>query len=64
LVWKSFHPRNFLAHLGKKRDWRLLIQTRPQRFRLDGSDKLRFFTDLEETEDRVEKVRELLGMLH
>ena len=41
-----------------------LIQTRPQQFRLDGSDKLRFFTSLEEPESRVDKVRELLQMLH
>ncbi len=40
-----------------------LIQTRPQQFRLDGSDRLRFFADLEEHETRVEKVRELVGML-
>jgi len=40
-----------------------LIQTRPQQFRLDGSDRLRFFADLEENETRVKKVRELVGML-
>ncbi|WP_456447114.1 transcription-repair coupling factor [Thiolapillus sp.] len=40
-----------------------LIQTRPRQFKLDGSDKLRFFADLEEPEKRVEKVRELLRML-
>ncbi|WP_419613334.1 transcription-repair coupling factor, partial [Thiolapillus sp.] len=37
-----------------------LIQTRPQQFKLDGSDKLRFFADLEDPQQRVEKVRELL----
>ncbi|WP_419640635.1 TRCF domain-containing protein, partial [Thiolapillus sp.] len=40
-----------------------LIQTRPRQFKLDGSDKLRFFADLEVPEQRVEKVRELLQML-
>ncbi len=40
-----------------------LIQTRPQQFKLDGSDKLRFFADLEDPQQRVEKVRELLRML-
>jgi len=40
-----------------------LIQTRPRQFKLDGSDKLRFFADLEEPLQRVEKVRELLQML-
>lgn len=41
-----------------------LIQTNPQQFKLDGSDKLRFFTDLEEPESRVEQVRQILSMLH
>jgi len=40
-----------------------LIQTRPQQFKLDGSDRLRFFDDLEDTGSRVEKVRELVEML-
>ncbi|WP_456371860.1 transcription-repair coupling factor [Thiolapillus sp.] len=40
-----------------------LIQTRPQQFKLDGSDKLRFFADLEEPESRVDKIRQLLEML-
>ena len=40
-----------------------LIQTRPQQFKLDGSDRLCFFADLEETESRVENVRALIGML-
>ncbi len=40
-----------------------LIQTRPQQFKLDGSDKLRFFTDLESPENRVEKTRQLLELL-
>ncbi len=40
-----------------------LIQTRPQQFKLDGADKLYFYTDLEMPESRIEKVRELLQML-
>ncbi|WP_457673774.1 transcription-repair coupling factor [Thiolapillus sp.] len=40
-----------------------LIQTRPRQFKLDGSDRLRFFDDLEDTGSRVEKVRELVEML-
>ncbi|BAO44505.1 transcription-repair coupling factor [Thiolapillus brandeum] len=40
-----------------------LIQTRPRQFKLDGSDKLKFFAELEEPETRVEKLRGILGML-
>ncbi len=41
-----------------------LIQTRPQQFKLDGNDKLRFFADLEDTESRVDKIRQTLHLLH
>jgi transcription-repair coupling factor (superfamily II helicase) len=40
-----------------------LIQTRPKEFKLDGSDKLRFFLDLSEREGRIERVSALLDQI-
>jgi transcription-repair coupling factor (superfamily II helicase) len=40
-----------------------LIQSRPDTFRLDGSDKLRYLTDLAVPEQRVEKLHALLDTL-
>ncbi len=40
-----------------------LIQTRPRQFKLDGSDKLRFFADLEDPELRVAGTRKVLEVL-
>ena len=40
-----------------------LIQTRPQEFRLDGPDRLRFFSEMEEPESRVERTRAVLEEL-
>jgi transcription-repair coupling factor (superfamily II helicase) len=40
-----------------------LIQTRPQEFKLDGGDKLKFYADMESSEQRIQAVDELLGKL-
>ncbi|MBF0256276.1 MAG: transcription-repair coupling factor [Gammaproteobacteria bacterium] len=40
-----------------------LIQTRPQEYKLDGPDKLRFFLDLEDPESRAERVNAVLDRL-
>ncbi len=40
-----------------------LIQGKPNTYKLDGKDKLRFTTLLPELEDRVQLVEELLGLL-
>ena len=40
-----------------------LIQTRPQEYRLDGSERLRFFADLSDPQTRVQKVRQIVGRL-
>jgi transcription-repair coupling factor (superfamily II helicase) len=40
-----------------------LIQTRSQEFKMDGQDKLRFFADLAEAEQRVEKVGHILDLV-
>ena len=40
-----------------------LIQTRPKEFKLDGSDRLRFFEDLADPARRIEGVEEILGTL-
>ncbi len=40
-----------------------LIQERPQEYRLDGSERLRFFADLSDTATRVQRVREIVGRL-
>ena len=40
-----------------------LIQTRPKEFKLDGSDKLRFFMDMPERQHRYEGVKGLLDRL-
>ncbi len=37
-----------------------LIQTRPKEFKLDGSDKLRFFMDLSDRAQRIEQISTLL----
>ncbi|MBU0498689.1 MAG: hypothetical protein KJ558_05840 [Gammaproteobacteria bacterium] len=40
-----------------------MIQTKPQQFKLDGPDKLRFFAKLEEPEKRAEYLERVLGEL-
>jgi len=40
-----------------------LIQTRPKQFKLDGSDKLRFFAELEDPEQRVAGTRKVVEVL-
>ena len=40
-----------------------LIQTRPQDFRLDGGDRLRFFGDMQSPEQRITRTRQVLGEL-
>ncbi|HEC17551.1 MAG TPA: transcription-repair coupling factor [Sedimenticola sp.] len=50
-------PRIDPAHLIR------LIQTRPQEFRLDGGDKLRFSLDLSERPKRIERVSNLLDRI-
>jgi len=40
-----------------------LIQTRPLDFKLDGSDKMRFFADLEDPVTRIEKVSNILDQV-
>ncbi|WP_447928803.1 transcription-repair coupling factor [Vreelandella sp. EE27] len=41
-----------------------LIQTSPERYRLDGSDTLRFEFEMEKIEQRFEAVENLLGLLN
>ncbi len=41
----------------------LLIQQQPQRYRLEGGDKLRYLVEMETPETRVKKVHELLDIL-
>ena len=50
-------PKIDPAHLIK------LIQTRPKEFKLDGSDKLRFFLDLSDRTKRIEQVSNLLDRI-
>ena len=40
-----------------------LIQTQPKTFRLDGADKLKFFADLSDPQQRVQSVKGLLDQL-
>ena len=40
-----------------------LIQTRPQAFRLDGADKLRFFAEMQDPEQRIETTAKVLQEL-
>ncbi len=40
-----------------------LIQTRPQQYKLDGNEKLRFYGDFTDNEARLQAVRDLLGTL-
>ena len=40
-----------------------LIQTEPKTFKLDGSDKLRFFADLADVENRVASVKRILDQI-
>ena len=40
-----------------------LIQTRPAEFKLDGADKLRFFADLSDPQQRVAAVKGILDQL-
>ena len=40
-----------------------LIQTKPEEFRLDGQDKLRFFGDFEDPETRIDRIETLLTAL-
>jgi transcription-repair coupling factor (superfamily II helicase) len=40
-----------------------LIQTKPDEFRLDGQDKLRFFGDFEDPETRIDRVETVLANL-
>ena len=40
-----------------------LIQTKPDEFRLDGQDKLRFFGDFEDPETRIDRVETVLATL-
>jgi len=40
-----------------------LIQTRPQEFKLDGADKLRFFAEAESPERRIELVGEVIRLI-
>ena len=40
-----------------------LIQTKPQEFKLDGQDKLRFFGDFEDPETRIDRVETVLATL-
>jgi transcription-repair coupling factor (superfamily II helicase) len=40
-----------------------LIQTRPQQYKLDGKEKLRFLGDFTDNETRVQAVRDLLDTL-
>ncbi len=40
-----------------------LIQTRPEEFKMDGQDKLRFFADLPEPAERVAQVSQILDLV-
>jgi transcription-repair coupling factor (superfamily II helicase) len=40
-----------------------LVQGQPERYRLDGSDKLRLSMDMPELDDRVQAINELLDAL-
>jgi transcription-repair coupling factor (superfamily II helicase) len=40
-----------------------LIQSKPQKYKLDGQDKLRFVADMPEAEDRIEQLSTLLSAL-
>ena len=40
-----------------------LIQTRPKEFKLDGSDKLRFFCNMEDSAQRAQRVTDIINML-
>ena len=40
-----------------------LIQTQPKSFKLDGGDKLRFFSDIAEPSQRVQGVKAVLDQL-
>ena len=40
-----------------------LIQTRPNEFKLDGSDKLRFFRNMEDSAQRAQQVTDIINML-
>jgi transcription-repair coupling factor (superfamily II helicase) len=40
-----------------------LIQTQPKAFRLDGADKLKFFSDLSDAQQRVQSVKGVLDQL-
>ena len=40
-----------------------LIQTRPAEFKLDGADRIRFFRDMADCEQRIEQVSAVLGEL-
>jgi transcription-repair coupling factor (superfamily II helicase) len=40
-----------------------LIQTRPQQYKLDGNEKLRFYGDFSDNDTRIQAVRELLDTL-
>jgi transcription-repair coupling factor (superfamily II helicase) len=40
-----------------------LIQQRPKEFKLDGSDKLRFFRDMSEPQRRLREVSEVVAQL-
>ena len=40
-----------------------LVQTKPDTFKLDGSERLRFFADLAAPEQRTQNVRSLLDQL-
>ncbi|MGD9297598.1 MAG: hypothetical protein PVG47_09400, partial [Chromatiales bacterium] len=40
-----------------------LIQTKPDEFRLDGQDKLRFFGDFEDPETRIDRIETVLNRL-
>ncbi len=40
-----------------------LIQTRPKEFKLDGADKLRFYRDMEDPNQRTEQVTDIINLL-
>ena len=40
-----------------------LVQTQPKAFKLDGSERLRFFADLADPEQRTQGVRAVLDQL-
>ena len=53
----AFEPKIDAARLIE------LIQTRPQAFRLDGADKLRFFAEMQDPEQRIETTAKVLQEL-